>query len=125
MLTLISLTDLDPIPETTLILVPINLEHESPILDSHITLMGNECELQFFDLDEPKWTLNPRLTLSHILKTVLILVSSILEPRSAILPIHSPLLDLGIDHYDSEMIFQDWSYNGDDFMLGSCMIITK
>jgi len=33
MLTLVSLTGLNPIPEPTLILKPINLEHESPILD--------------------------------------------------------------------------------------------
>ena len=44
MLTLISLPDLDPISEPTLIPVPINLEHESPILESHIRLMEKECE---------------------------------------------------------------------------------
>ena len=60
-LTLISLPDLDPIPEPTLIHVPIDLETEPSIFDSHILLMGNECEFQFFDL-EP--TLKPKLTLN-------------------------------------------------------------
>jgi len=44
MLTSVSLSDLDPILEPTLILVPIDFEHESPILDSHIPLLENECE---------------------------------------------------------------------------------
>ena len=64
MLTLISLTDLDPFPEPTLILVSMDFETEPPILDSHISLMGNECELQFFDLEptiESKPTLKPKL----------------------------------------------------------------
>ena len=39
MLALVSLPDLDPIPEPTLILVPTNLEHEPLILESHISLM--------------------------------------------------------------------------------------
>ena len=36
MLTSVSLPDLDPIPEPTLIYVPIKLEIEPPILKSHI-----------------------------------------------------------------------------------------
>ena len=47
-----SLPDLDPNPEPTLIPVPIDFEHEPPILDSHIPLLENECEFQFFDLDQ-------------------------------------------------------------------------
>ena len=37
---------------------------ESPILDSHILLMGKECKFQFLDLDstlEPKRTLEPKV----------------------------------------------------------------
>jgi len=58
MSTLISLLDLDPIPKPTLIPVPIDLETEPPILDSHIPLIENECEFQFFYLEptlEPNW----------------------------------------------------------------------
>jgi len=40
MLTPVSLPDLDPILKLTLILVLIDLEHEPPILDSHIPLLG-------------------------------------------------------------------------------------
>jgi len=64
MMTPVSLPDLDPIPKPTLIHIPIELEHEPPILDSHIPLLGNEYELQFYDLDqthEPTPTLEPNL----------------------------------------------------------------
>ena len=44
MLTSVSLPDLDPIPEPTLISVPIHLEHEPLMLASHIPLMKNECK---------------------------------------------------------------------------------
>ena len=43
-LTLVSLPDLDHIFESTFILVPVNLEHEKPISQSHVPLMGNEYE---------------------------------------------------------------------------------
>ena len=69
MLTQVFLLNLDPIPEPTLILVPIYYEIESPIVDSHISLMDHECELTFFDLKpttELKLTLKPKLDLSHI-----------------------------------------------------------
>jgi len=110
MLTPISLPDLDPISEPTLILVPINLEHEPLILESHILLLKNECEFQFFDLDptfEPNPTLEPKLDLSYILESVLVLEPFTLELKSTTPPSHFPLLDLGIEHHDSEMIFQD------------------
>ena len=45
MLTLVSLPDLDPIFKLTLILILINLEHEPPILDSHISLFGKEYDV--------------------------------------------------------------------------------
>jgi len=113
MLTLVSLPSLDPFPELTLIPVPIDLEIESPILGSHIPLMKNECEFNFFDLEptiEPKPTLEPKLDFSEL---VLIHDPFILEPKSTIPPSHILLLDQGIDHNDSKIIFQDWSYNRD------------
>ena len=60
MLTLVFLPNLDQFLEPTFIPVPIDLEMESQILDSHIPLMGKECEFQFLDLDS---TLEPKLTL--------------------------------------------------------------
>ena len=41
-LTPVSLSDLDPMFEPTLIPAPIELEIESPILDSHISLIGKK-----------------------------------------------------------------------------------
>ena len=60
MLTPVFLPNLDQFPEPIFIPVPINLEIESPIMDSHIPLMGKECEYQFLELDS---TLEPKLTL--------------------------------------------------------------
>jgi len=130
MLTLISLTDLDPFPEPTFVPISIDL----PILDSHISLMRNECELQFFDLKltiEPKPTLEPKLDFSE---SVLVPKPIFFEPKSTTLPNHVLLLDLDIEQNDSEMIFQDWSYNWDDFNvrvlydpihLGGCNTVNK
>ena len=84
-------------------------------MDSHIPL-GKECEFQFFDLDltlESNLTVESKLDLSHILESVLIPVPLILEPSSN----HIPLLDQGIDYNDSRMIFQDWSYNRENFNI--------
>ena len=50
-LTLASLPKLDLLPEPTLIPISIDLETEQLLLDSHISLMGIECEIKFFDLD--------------------------------------------------------------------------
>ena len=104
MLTLVSLPDLDPMPESALIPIPINLEHKAPILDSHIPLMKNECEFQLFDLDptfEQNLILESKLDLNHILESALVPIPFIFEPKSIISPNHIPLLD----HNDSEMIF--------------------
>ena len=82
---------------------------ESPILDSHIPLIRKDCEFQFLDLDstlEPKLTLEPKVDFFEL---VLIPEPIILEPKSTILSSHILLLDIGIDHDDSMMIFQDWS----------------
>jgi len=84
MLTPVSLPNLDPIPEPTLFPIPIYLEIELPILNSHITLMDHECELKFFDLEptiESKLTLELKIDLSHIRESVLVPVLFILEPN--------------------------------------------
>ena len=114
MLTPVSLPDLDPISKTTLIPIPIELEHEPLILDSHIPLLENECEFQFYDLDqtyEPTPTLEPKVDLSFILESVSVPIFFIVEPKSSILQNHIPLLDQNLDQYDFVMISQDWSYN--------------
>jgi len=54
--------------------------------------------------------------LSHIPESVLVPKPFILEPKSTISSNHILLLDR-IDHNDSKMIFQDWSYNRDDFNI--------
>ena len=107
MLTPVFLPNLDQFFEPTFFHVPINLEMESPILDSHIPLMGKECEYKFLDLDS---TLKPKLTLEHKVdfsELVLVFEPIILEPKSTIPSSHILLLDIGIDHDDSVMIFQD------------------
>ena len=88
---------------------------ESPILDSHIYLKGKECEFQFLDLDsaiEPIPTLEPKVDFP---KLVLVPELITLEPKSTIQPSHILLLNISIDHDDSVMIFQDWSYKGSKF----------
>jgi len=60
-------------------------------------------------------TLKPKLDLSHIPESVLIPVPFIPDPKSNIPQNYIPLLDLGIDHKDSLMIFQDLLYNRDKF----------
>ena len=84
MLTPVSLLDSDLIPKPTLIPIHIELEYELPMLDSHIPLLKNKCELQFYDLDqthEPTLTLEPKLDLSFIPKSVSILFLSLLSPN--------------------------------------------
>ena len=64
MLTPVFLPNLGQFLEPTFIPVPINVEIESPILESHIPLMEKEYEFQFIDLDsalESKLTLKPKV----------------------------------------------------------------
>jgi len=101
------LPNLDQFPKPTFILVPTDLESESPILDSHILLMRKEYEFQFLDLDstlKPKLTLEPKV---DFFESVLVPETIILKPKSTIPQSHILLLDIGIDHNDSVMIFQD------------------
>ena len=106
----VSLPYLYPISKPTLIPIPIELEHEPPILDSHIPLLGNECELEFYDLDQthqPTLTLEPKLNLSFFSESVLISIPFIVEPKSSISQNHISLLDQVVDQYDSVIISQD------------------
>ena len=95
MLTPVSLPNLNHILEPTLILIPVNLELKSLILQSHIPLMENECEPQLFDLDptlEPNLTPEPLLYFSNISESVLVPVPFTFERKSTISLNHIPLL---------------------------------
>ena len=134
MLTSASLPKLDPLPEPTLISVLIDLETEPLLLDSHISLMGTECELKFCDLDltlEPKPTLEPKVDFP---KLVLVPELFISKPESSIPKNHILLLDQDINQNDSVMIFQDWSCKGNNFhdrilhdpiKIGDCKYVNK
>ena len=68
-LTPVLLLNLSNILESVLISIPVIFELESPILESHIPLWGNECGLEFqlLDLDplpEPILTPEPLHNLS-------------------------------------------------------------
>ena len=105
MLTLTSLSKLDPFLEPTLISVSIDFEIEPPLLDSYISLIGKECEIKFFDLDstlESKPALEPKV---DFLELVMVPEPITLESKSTILPSHILLLDISIDHNNSLMIF--------------------
>ena len=108
------LPKLDPFPEPTLIPISIDFESEPPLLDSHISLMGKEWEIKFFNLNstlEPKLTLKPKVNFFELL----VLEFFISEPKSSILQNHILLFDQGIDHNNPVMIFQDWSYKENNF----------
>ena len=67
------------------------------------------------DLDstlEPKLTLEPKI---NFLELVLGPEPIILEPKSTIQLSYIFWLDIGINHDDSVMIFQDWSCKGNKF----------
>ena len=126
MLTSISLLDLNPILEPILISELIEFEHEPPILDSYILLLGNVCELQSYDLDQTHEltpTLKSKLDLSLIPESVSVPIPFIIEFKSFIPQNHIPLLDEGLDQYDSMMIFKIGHITRKNFMLGSCMIL--
>ena len=61
---------------------------------------------------EPIPTLKPTLDFSEL---VMVPKPITLEPKSSNSLYHVPLLDIGIDHNNSMMNFQDWSYEGDNF----------
>ena len=61
---------------------------------------------------KPKSTLELKVDFSEL---VLISEPITLEPKSTIPSSHILSLDIGIDHVDSVMIFQDWSCIGSKF----------
>ena len=84
MSTLVFLLKLDPFSEQTLIPISINFEIEPPHLDSHTSLMGKECEFEFFELDsalEPIPTLEPTLDFFELVMAPELIT---LEPKSTI-----------------------------------------
>ena len=93
----------------------MDFEIKPLLLDSHISLMGIECEIKFFELDstlEPKPTLKPKVNFSEL---VLVPELFILKPKSSIPQNNILLLDQCIDHNDLVMIFQEWSCKGNNF----------
>jgi len=87
--TLVSLPNLHQFSEPTFIPVPIDLEIESPILDSHISLVGKECEIKFFDLDstlEAKLTLEPKVDFPELVLVPELFIS---EPKLSISQNHT------------------------------------
>ena len=59
--------------------------------------------------------LNPNLIYVNSMSQHWFLFLSFPEPKLTITLNHIPLLDQGIDSYDSAMIFENWSYNRDKF----------
>jgi len=85
------------------------VELESPTLESHILLWGNECGIgfQFLNLDPlPELILTPEplLDFSHFPESVLVPVLS--ESKSIISSFHTPFWDKGVDKIDSEIILK-------------------
>ena len=101
----------------------MNFEIEPLLLDSYFSFMGIECEIKFFDLNstlEPKPTLEPKVDFSEL---VMVHEPITLQPKSTIPSSHILLLDIGIDHNNSVMIFQDWSCKGNKFHDRTFMIL--
>ena len=79
----------------------------------------------------PKLTLEPKVDFSEL---VLVPAPIILEPKSTIPQSHILMLDIGIDHDDSVMNFQDWLCKGNKFRdrifhdpirIGDCNYVQK
>jgi len=60
-------------------------------------------------------TPKPVPDLIQIPKSVLDPEPLTLEPKLTISPYHNQLLDKGMQQYDSEMMFQDWTLDGDKY----------
>jgi len=83
-LILVSSPNLDPILKSTWISIPIKLEYEPPILDSHIPLLDNEYEFEFYDFDQTHeliLTLKPKLDLNIIPSQYRFPFPSLLSPN--------------------------------------------
>ena len=74
-----------------------------------------ECESYFFDLDptiEPILIFEPTF---NFFESVMVPEPITLDPKSSNSSYHIPLLEIGIDHNDSVIIFQDWSCKENNF----------
>ena len=112
----------------------MDFEIEPFLLDSHISLIGIEYEIKLFDLDstlESKPTLKSQVDFFEL---IMVLEPITLEPELTIPPSHILLLDIGIDHDDSVMIFKDWSCKRNNFhdrilhdpiKIGDCKYVDK
>jgi len=106
LLTPILLLDLRNILELVLILIPVILELESPILESHILLWENERGIgfQLLDLDplpEQILTVRPLLNFSQFPESNVVHILP--DSRSIIPSFHIPFWDKGVKNNDSEI----------------------
>ena len=95
--------------ESVLVLIPIILELESPILKSYILLWENEYGLEFQLLDlnpHPKSISTPErlLDFNHFPELVLVLVLS--EFKSIIPSFYTPCCDKGVNKNDFKIILK-------------------
>jgi len=104
------LTRFGQIPKPTLILVLIQLEIEPPILESHIPLIEKEHEFNSLI-----W--NQLLNLNFKSYSRVSIGSRTFHSWARVnhFIVSHFLLAIRIDHNDSVMIFQDWSYNQNKF----------
>jgi len=128
-MTLVSLPYFFSILESTLNLVPVHREIESPISYDHTSLMEKVCEHQFFDLHpifEPFLTLpfESRLDLSQIPESVSVFVPVPFEFKSIISQNHTSLLDKNVEENDSVIIFKNLKLGGDNFLNKTIHSIT-
>ena len=93
----------------------LNMNHQIWIVTFHYWEMNVNLNLWFGINSWSESALELKLNLSHILESILVPEPFILEPNSTISSSHILLLDLGIEQNDSETIFQDCSYNQDDY----------
>ena len=124
--TMVSLSDLNRIPEPTLINAPINLELESLILQSYISWIENDCESYFFDLDptlHPISTLEPLLNLNQLHKSVLAPIPFNPEPNQPFYQITFNYLTKVYDNITLRGFTKIGHLTGITIKIGSCMIL--
>ena len=111
-MTPVFLPDFFSISELTLNPVPVHCEIESSISYDHISLMGKVCEHQFFGLDPIfeqilTLTVESRLDLSQISKSISVVVPIPFESKFIISQNHTSLLDKDVEQNDSIIIFEN------------------
>ena len=111
-MTPISLPDFFSILESTLNLVPVHREMESPISHDHTSLMGTVCEHQFFGLDPIVELISSppfesRHDLSQIPESISVFIPVSFESKSIIFQNHTSLLDKDVEENNSVIIFEN------------------